>query len=172
MSTFKKIMHEIENLSMIITIPQLISAPISVIILHFLSPGPSPQTVIEVLDFLVISFPLTLAVALITLLLRREESGIVLYIGAVIGAALLSNLLHRIVSSAFPAIDVAGEYNRAFGGGSTYMYHGAGSLISFATKILSLYWKQFGVLMFLQSCVIGIYAGVKYFKKEDLRIIQ
>lgn len=165
MSTFGKILDEIGHLSLIISIPQLISAPASVILIKLFSPYPMPNEVIEVLDFLVISFPLTVAVALITLMLRNDHSNFGSYVAVVAGAALLSNLFHNILSSAFPAVDVASAFHEAFEPDDVYTHHGAGMLVSFAVKIISLYWKKFGIILFLQSCAIGIYAGAKYFKR-------
>lgn len=166
MPSFRDILDEIGNLSLIISIPQLISAPLSVILISILNPIPTPWDVIEVIDFLVISFPLTLAMALITYLVKTDQNSFVFYVGAIVGAALLSNFFHNMLSSAFPAVDVSGAYHEAFtppdelpGG------HGAGYMVKFALKIISLYWEKFGVIMFIQSCIIGIYAGGKYFRR-------
>jgi len=163
MPSFSKILDEIGHLSLIISLPQLISAPLIVILISLFSPIPTPKDIIEILDFLVISFPLTLAVALITLLVRTDQNSFLFYVGAIVGAALLSNFLHGLLSSAFPAVDVSSAYHEAFDPGDLPTRHGAGSFVSFTMNILSLYWKKFGIVLFLQSCVIGIYAGTRYF---------
>ncbi|HEX5113362.1 MAG TPA: hypothetical protein VFV79_10970 [Saprospiraceae bacterium] len=164
MPSFSKVIDEIGHLSLIISLPQLISAPIIVILISLFSPIPTPKDVIEIIDFLVISFPLTVAVALITLLVRTDQNSFLFYIGAIVGAAILSNLLHGLLSTAFPAVDISTAYHEAFDPGDLPTRHGAGTFVAFAMNILSLYWKKFGVILFIQSCVIGIYAGTKYFK--------
>jgi len=108
-----------------------------------------------------------LAVALITYLAKTDQDSFILYIGAIVGAALLSNFLHNMLSSAFPAVDIDSAYRESFSRPDDLPgSHGAGYLVKFALKLISLYWEKFGVIMFLQSCAIGIYAGIKYFKKQ------
>ncbi|HEY3385685.1 MAG TPA: hypothetical protein VGK46_04185 [Saprospiraceae bacterium] len=170
MPSFKSVVDEIGYLSLIISIPQFISAPISLIIFNLLNPIPMPWDIVEILDFLVISFPLTLAIALITYLVRHDENSFVLFVGMLVGAALLSNFLHNALSAAFPSVDVASAYREAFTRPDDLPgSRGSGYLVNFAIKIISLYWEKFGVILFIQSCVIGIYAGMKYFKKEEAK---
>jgi hypothetical protein len=168
MPSSRSILNEIGNLSLIISIPQLISAPLFVILLEVLNPIPDPFDIIEVLDFLVISFPLTLAVALITYFVKTDQDSFIFYVGAIIGAALLSNFLHHLVYSAFPSVDIDSAYRESFSRPDDLPGNrGAGYLVNFAMKLLSLYWEKFGVVMFLQSCAIGIYSGIRYFKTSD-----
>ncbi len=158
---------EVERLMWFITIPQIISAPLSVFLIELITPSFLVFDILEILDFLVISFPLTLAVAIITYQVNNNESNIITAIIIIIGAALLSNLFHNLVFAAFPHIDVRGAWIISQPNSDpVYRSNGIGPLLKTAIRILGIYWSQFGIVMCIQALGIGIYAGLRYFRKS------
>lgn len=165
--TRKFVLGEISRLAFMITLPQLISAPISVIIIQLLTPANVVLDIMTILDFFVISFPLTLAVATITYMFQSDQANPVGIILIIIGAALLSNWLHSLISSSFPSIDVATAHQRNFDESDLPGSRGIGPLLNTAIRIVGIYWRQFGPVMFIQAVGIGIYVAVRYFKKTS-----
>jgi hypothetical protein len=157
---------EISRLALMVTLPQLIASPVSVILIQLLTPSNVVLDLIEIIDFFVISFPLTLAVAIITDMIRRDETSPAAIIVIIIGAALLSNLLHRFVSGSFPEIPVGAAHRQNFSEDDLPGSRGIGPLLNTALRVIGIYWRQFGPLLFVQSCAIGIYVGLKYFKRR------
>ena len=153
---------EVSALSFFISLPQLIASPIIVGITSL-----THQNIIfelkEILDFLVISFPLTLSIAVLFVIIERGEFNLFYMLLAVVGAALLSNALHWIIGE-MPLVDVQKTFDESFDyqntGGNTSAFRWVG-------KIFSLYWRTFGPVLFIQSCCIGIYAGYRYVKREE-----
>ncbi len=155
---------EVSGLALFISVPQLIASPIAVGISHLIyAHNNVPFEVKEVLDFLVISFPLTLSVAIITVLIQKGQFNLFTLLIAVAGAAFLSNLLHKIVSE-IPSIDMENSFTETFINPENRSSNNL--LLLWILKIFGIYWKSFGPILFIQSCFIGIYAGDKYLKKE------
>jgi hypothetical protein len=138
--------------------PQVIASPIMVGLGHLLQPHNIFFELKEILDFLVISFPLTLSIALLFIIIEKGKFNpgyLLLIVG---GAALLSNLLHGIVQE-MPSVAVSKTFNETF---SRVDVAANSAVFTFAKKIFGLYWKNFGPILFIQSCCIGIYAGYRY----------
>lgn len=155
---------EIGKLSLFIAVPQLITSPIAVGAAKLLyAHVNSSYEISEVLDFLAISFPLTLSVALLIVIIEKGKFNLFTLLFAVVGAALLSNLLHLLLS-AIPFVGLKTTYNEAFNSGDGRS--GNSSAISWVGKIFIVYWETFGPIVFIQSCCIGIYAAYKYLKLE------
>lgn len=154
---------ELSGLAFFISLPQLIASPIVVGLKHLIYHDSVPFELKEVLDFLLISFPLTLSMATLVVIIQREQFNLFWLLIIVAGAALLSNLLHTIFEE-IPSVDVKNSFNETFlhpgdtGGGNL--------LLLWIGKIFGIYWKTFGPILFIQSCCIGIYAGVKFLKME------
>ncbi len=144
--------REISALALFISLRQLIASPIIVGISHLIHPYNVFFDVREILDFLVISFPLTLSIAILFVLILKGKFNMFYLLFAVAGAALLSNLLHWVVGE-IPSVDIQKTFNS--------------SAIIWVIKIFGVYWKTFGPILFIQSCCIGIYAGYKYLKIEE-----
>jgi hypothetical protein len=163
---------EIGRLSLFISLPQLIMAPISVGIAKLLySHINSSYELSEIIDFLFISFPLTLTVALLIVIIEKGKFNLFTLLFAVIGAALLSNLLHMLVLK-IPLVDLITSFNEVF---SKDGRGGNNAAILLVAKIFGVYWKSFGPILFIQSCCIGIYAAYKYLKIEkekDEKVIK
>lgn len=159
---------EISRLALFISIPQLIVSPVIVGIAHVIAPNNIFFEAREILDFLVISFPLTLSVAIILILIQKRNFNLFTLVFAVIGAALLSNLLHIALGEAL-SVDILQSYNEVskthVGSGGNYI------VILWILKIFSIYWQSFGPFIFIQSCCIGIYAADKYLnlKKKETK---
>jgi hypothetical protein len=154
---------EISALAFFISLPQLIASPIIVGFAHLMQPENILFDLKEILDFLVISFPLTLSIAILFVVIKKGKFNLFYLVFAVAGAALLSNLLHRIIGE-MPFIDVQRSFNE-----SVDYKTGNSSAITWVLKIFAVYWKTFGPILFIQSCCIGIYAGYKYVKIEAER---
>lgn len=148
--------REISGLAVFISVGQLIASPIMVGISHLIHPYNVLFDVKEILDFLAISFPLTLSIAILFVLILKGKFNLFYLFFAVAGAALLSNLLHWIVGEILWV-----DMNKTFAG--TYN----SSAIVWIYNIFAVYWKTFGPILFIQSCCIGIYAGYRYLKIEE-----
>jgi hypothetical protein len=157
--------REISALAFFISLPQLIASPIIVGISNFAHSQNIIFELKEILDFLVISFPLTLSIAVLFVIIERGEFNLFYMLAAVVGAALLSNALHWIIEE-MPLVDVKKTFDESF---DSHQYTGNTSAFRWVGKIFSLYWKTFGPVLFIQSCCIGIYAGYKYVKREETK---
>jgi hypothetical protein len=166
MSWYKTLSSEVGRLMWFITIPQIISAPVSVFIIDMLQPSLVVLDILEIIDFLVISFPLTLAITMITYLVVSDESNAVSFILIVIGAALLSNFFHNALWSSFPEVDVDRIWRANTAPDPIYRSRGIGPMLNTALRILGIYWREFGIVIWLQALGIGIYAGRKYFGRQ------
>lgn len=158
-------LSEISRLTWMITLPQLISAPLSAILVELFTPSFIVLDILHIIDFFVISFPLTLAVAIITNMIRSDQSNVILFIVIIVGAGLLSNLLHKFVSASFPPVPVEPIFREATEPDPVYRSRGIGPLLNTAIGIIGIYWRQFGPIMFIQAIGIGMYVGIRYFKK-------
>jgi len=160
-SSFHK---ELSGLAFFISLPQLIASPIVVGIQHLMYHEVLPFELKEVLDFLLISFPLTLCVAALVVIIQRGQFNLFSLLIAVVGAALLSNLLHTIFEE-IPSVNVKISFSETFlnpgDRGSNNL------LILWIGKIFGIYLKTFGPILFIQSCCIGIYAGDKFLKMKN-----
>jgi hypothetical protein len=155
---------EVSALAFFISLPQLIASPIIVGITSLVHSQNVVFELKEILDFLVISFPLTLSIAILFVIIEKGKFNLFYMLFAVVGAALLSNALHWVIE-AMPFVDVQKTLNESVDynqnpGGNTFAFR-------FIRKIFGIYWKTFGPILFIQSCCIGIYAGYKYVKIED-----
>ncbi|MEI9958951.1 MAG: hypothetical protein WDM90_22155 [Ferruginibacter sp.] len=155
---------EVSALSFFISLPQLIASPIIVGIQSAVHAQNVVFELKEILDFLVISFPLTLGVAVLFVIIERGEFNLFYMLFAIVGAALLSNLLHYVIEE-MPLIDVGKALNDSY----DYKENTGGNITAFrwVGKIFGIYWKTFGPVLFIQSLCIGIYAGYKYVKIEE-----
>lgn len=155
---------EISRLALFISLPQLIASPTAVGIYHLIySHNSSLFEVKEVFDFLLISFPLTLSVALIVLLLENGRLNPITLFLTIVGAALLSNFFHYIFAE-IPSVDLENTFTNTFNNPENN--DSSNLLFQVIGKIFGIYWKTFGPILFIQSCGIGIYAAVKYLKIE------
>jgi hypothetical protein len=164
MATESPLKGEISRLAFFISIPHLIASPVSVGISHLLhEPNSVPYDLMEILDFIVISFPLTLSIAILFVIIERGDFNLGWLLIIVGGAALLSNLLHKAVSS-MPSVDVSGSFNEAF---DYKANRGSSAVFHFVYRIFGIYWRDFGPVLFIQSCCVGLYAGYKYFRIQE-----
>ena len=154
---------EVSALALFITLPQVIAAPFMVGLEHFLQPHNIFFELKEILDFLVISFPLTLSIALLFVMIEKGAFNLGYLLLIVAGAALLSNLLHSLIRE-IPSVAVNKTFNDTF---TRTDVGGNKAVIIFVGKIFGIYWKTFGPLLFIQSCCIGIYAGYRYVRIRD-----
>ena len=90
----------------------------------------------EILDFLVISFPLTLSVAVIAVLIAKGKFNLFSLVVAVAGAALLSNLLHRIIGE-FVRVDIGKTITDTFG--YEQRYSGNSTVMMWALRVFGIY---------------------------------
>lgn len=162
-SEHSPIEKEISQLAIFVSIPQIIASPIIEGISHFIYPKNVAFEVMDILDFLVVSFPLTLSVAVITVLIAKGQFNLFSLFIAIVGAALLSNLLHTIIGK-IPSVNIRDSFNETF---TDPANRGSDNLlILWIFKIFGIYWKNSGPLMFIQSCCIGIYAADKFLRIE------
>ena len=162
-SAHSSLEKEISGLALFISIRQLIASPIFAGISHLIYPHHVLFDIREILDFLVISFPLTLSIAILFVVIEKGKFNLFYLIFAVGGAALLSNLLHMIVGE-IPSVDIQKPFEESFNYNENR--GGNSSAIIWVVKIFGVYWKTFGPILFIQSCCIGIYAGYKYLRIE------
>jgi hypothetical protein len=154
---------EVSALALFISLPQVIAAPVMVGLTHLLQPDNIFFDLKEILDFLVISFPLTLSIALLLVMIEKGVFNLGYLLLIVAGAALLSNLLHGIVQE-IPSVDVNKTFTETF---TRTDIGGNKAVFIFVGKIFGIYWKTFGPVLFIQSCCIGLYAGYRYIKIRD-----
>ena len=143
---------ELSGLALFISIPQIIASPIVVGVSHLIYPKNVAFEIKDILDFIVVSFPLTLSVALLFVIIAKGKFNLFYLLFVVAGAALLSNLLHMIVEE-IPSVGIKSSFDN--------------SAIMWVFKIFDVYWNTFGPILFIQSCCIGIFAGVKYLNIEE-----
>lgn len=155
--------REISGLALFISLPQLIASPIMVGISKLIHPHNMVFDLWEILDFLAISFPLTLSIAILFVVIEKGKFNMFSLVFAVVGAALLSNLLHWVVTK-IPLVGIGNAVNESY---SDENRGGNNSAIILVGKIFGIYWKSFGPIPFIQSCCIGIYGGYKYLKMEE-----
>jgi hypothetical protein len=159
---------EVSALALFISLPQLIASPVIVGIESLAHSQNVVFELKEILDFLVISFPLTLSIAILFVIIEKGKFNLFYMIAAVAGAALLSNLLHYIIGE-MPSVDIKKTFDESFG----YQQNpGNTSAFKWVGKIFGIYWKTFGAIVFIQSCCIGIYAGYKYVKIEEKKKVN
>jgi hypothetical protein len=156
---------EISRLALMVTLPQMISSPVSVIIIELITPSNVVVDVITILDFFIISFPLTLTVAFITYHIKADDFSPALAIILVIGAAFLSNWLHNALSARFPYVDLEGAQRATMRDDELPGSSGIGNMLNMAIRIVGVYWRNFGPVLFIQSLGIGIYIGTKHLYK-------
>ena len=155
--------EEVSALAMFISLPQLVSSPLVVGLEHLLKPDHILFELQEILHFLVISFPLTLSIALLFLIIEKGTFNLGYLLLIVGGAALLSNLLHGLLQQ-IPSVEVTTTFNETF---TRTDVGGNKAVFIFVGKIFGIYWKNFGPLLFIQSCCIGLYAGYRYVRIRD-----
>ncbi len=154
---------ELSGLAFFVSLPQLIASPIVVGLQHVIYHDVAAFEIKEVLDFLLISFPLTLCVAALVVIIKRGWLNPFSLLLAVFGAALLSNLLHAIIKD----IPFIGFQNTVTETAANPQYAGSSNLIFILIgKIFGIYWKTFGPILFIQSCCIGIFAGYRFLEKK------
>lgn len=150
---------ELSGLALFVSLPQLVASPIIVGLKHLLYHDSVAFELKEVLDFLLISFPLTLSVAALVVIIQRGQFNLFSLLIAVVGAALLSNLLHNLISD-IPSVGVKSSLTDTLSNpensGGNYL------AINWIGKIFGVYWKTFGPILFIQSCCIGFFAGDKF----------
>jgi hypothetical protein len=157
------LLREISGVALFISLPQLIASPVITGLTHIIHKDNTALDVKEILDFLVISFPLTLSIAVLTVLVQKGQFNLFSLLVAVAGAALLSNLLHQLIGQ-IPSVDLKRSFNESFS--YTENKYGNSAAINWVVKIFGIYWKSFGPILFIQSCCIGIYAGYRYYTIE------
>ncbi|MEO7983841.1 MAG: hypothetical protein ABI688_07150 [Bacteroidota bacterium] len=155
--------RELSVLALFIAIPEFIASPVIVGLKHIIHADNIALDIREILDFLVISFPLTLSVAILFVIIEKGKFNLFYLLLAVVGAALLSNLLHMLIGE-IPSVDIKKAFNDSFNYNENR--GGNSAAIRWVIKIFGVYWKTFGPILFIQSCCIGIYAGYKYLKME------
>jgi len=158
--------REISGLALFISLRQLIASPIMVGISHLIHPHNMAFDLWEILDFLAISFPLTLSIAILFVVIEKGKFNMFSLVFAVVGAALLSNLLHWVVTE-IPWVNVQKTLSESYKDNESR--GGNNSAIILVGKIFGIYWENFGPILFIQSCCIGIYAGYKYLQIEKSR---
>jgi hypothetical protein len=161
--------REISGIAAFISIPQLIASPIIAGLTHLIRKDNLTFDLMEILDFLVISFPLTLSIAVLVVLVLRGQFNLFYLLFVVVGAAILSNLLHMIISK-FPSVDLKESFNESIN--YTQNKYGNSAAIRWVVKIFGVYWKGFGPLLFIQSCCIGIYAGYRFITIQNTKKIK
>ena len=154
---------ELSGLSFFISVPQLIASPIVVGLKHLMYHDVAAFEVKEVLDFLLISFPLTLCIAILFVIIEKGKFNLFYMLLAVVGAALLSNLLHKLVGE-IPSVGVKSAFDTTY---NSTENSGSSSAFTLVFKIFKIYWDTFGPILFIQSCCIGIWAGIKFVKMEN-----
>lgn len=163
------IQQEISSLALFISLPQIIASPIIAGISHLVRHETVVFDLVEILDFLVISFPLTLSIAILTVIIDKGKFNLFYLLFAVAGAALLSNLLHMLIGK-IPFVDLKKTFHEPFN--YTEYRNDNTSAIDWVFRIFRIYWKTFGPILFIQSCCIGIYAGYRYHTIEKNKNIR
>lgn len=156
--------REISALALFITLPQLITTPIIVGISHLIHPYNVFFDIKDILEFLVISFPLTLSIAILFVVTLKGKFNMFSLVFTIAGAALLSNLLHLVIQE-IPWVDLKKVSTESLNNNENR--GGNSSAITWITNLFHVYWETFGPILFIQSCCIGIYAGYRYLALEE-----
>ncbi len=170
MSWYETLKTEVGNVTWFITVPQLITTPLSVWIIDRIRPDFFEKELLEVLDFLVISFPMTVAIAIIAYLVKSGEADAMKCIMAILGAAFVSNLLHKFVHVNFPEVPLYRAYYDVWPSvyDTEYVFRSQGIVpwVKLAIKMLMIYLQQFGIVICIQALSVGIYGGLRLYAKN------
>jgi len=149
-------LDDFSRMALVITIPQITSSTISIAVTEQFNKESLPEHILTVLQFTLTTFPLTLAVTLLVSFLLDKDLKFSEAIGIIIIAGLLSNLLSKII----PAVHHTDDIGKTFTD-STRDAKGPLVFVLFAYKLINIWWRDFGPIMFVQSLIIGGYFGYR-----------
>lgn len=114
-----------------------------------------------VLHVVIVLFPLALAAGIITAMAVENELTIVNFIGVIVVAGIISNLLGLIIPSlAESSPDMWKLFQE-----SAKTIKGPALFFVYAYKIVSIWWENFTIFPFLQSVGLGIFLGYRFAKR-------
>jgi len=148
-------LDDFSHMALVITLPHVTASTLSLFITNQFVPGNIAKDILEVLDFTLTTFPLTLAITLLVSFALDKDLKFSEAIMIIIVAGLLANLLSMIIPSVHHT-DIPGIFNV-----STRDAKGPLIFVLFAYKLISIWWRDFGPIMFVQSVIIGAYFGYR-----------
>lgn len=153
--------EDVSRMSLIITLAQVTSSTLNLEITNQFNPGSIPEHFLQVLDLTLTTFPLTLAVTFIASFALQKDLKFSEAIVVIIVAGPLSNLLSLII----PNVHHANNIGQSFVD-STRESSGPLIFVLYAYKLINIWWKDFGPIMFIQSLIIGSIFGYKFSIKK------
>jgi hypothetical protein len=136
--------------------PQLTASALSTFMIGRLTHAGLWDDILIVLHFSLITFPLTLAVALIVSFALQKTLKFWDNIIIIIVAGIAANLLSKIIPSIHHT-DNMGQYFVE----SARDVKGPPLFILFAYRLVNIWWRDFGPIMFIQALIVGTIFGYK-----------
>lgn len=149
-------LDDFSHMALIIAVPHISGSTLSLFITNQFIPGNISEDVLKVIDFTLTTFPLTLAVTLLVSFALDKDLKFLEAIMIIILAGLLANLLSMIIPSVHHTDNMAENFTD-----SSREAKGPLIVILFAYKLINIWWRDFGPIMFVQSVVIGAIFGYK-----------
>jgi hypothetical protein len=154
--------NDIGHMALIITLPHIGASTLSSFILGLVNPASIVEDIPTVLNFILISFPLTLATALIVIAIIEKELTFVIFITIIIISGILSNLLALLIPNAVYANhDMMLLFDQ-----SSRTVKGPLMFVVYAYKIVSIWWESYTILLFIQSIIIGSWFGYRFASRK------
>jgi hypothetical protein len=157
---------DISHLALLITLPTVTASTLSSFIIGNLRADSIAHDFLTVLDFTLTSFPLTLSVAILVGMALDNELKFWTSFVVIIVAGLLANLLGMLIHKVHHTDDLGVLFEQ-----STKEVKGLPVLALFAFKIVSVWWRDFGPIMFIQSVIVGAVIAYRLTKKREPLIL-
>jgi hypothetical protein len=155
-------LNDIGHMALVITLPHIGASTLSSFILGMINPASIVEDIPTVINFILISFPLTLATALIAIAIIDKELTFVLFITIIILSGILSNLLALLIPNAIYADhDMMLLFDQ-----SSRTIKGPFMFVVYAYKIVSIWWESYTILLLIQSIIIGSWFGYRFASRE------
>jgi hypothetical protein len=155
-------LDDIGHMALVITLPHIGASTLSSFIIGLINPASIVEDIPTVINFILISFPLTLATALIVIAIIEKELTIPIFLTIIIVSGILSNLLALLIPNAVYAKHdmwlLFEESSRTVKGPSMFFLY--------AYKIVSIWWESYTILLFIQSIIIGSWFGYRFASRQ------
>jgi hypothetical protein len=151
----------ISDMAAVITLPHIAASTVSSMIVNHIPAAKLIDEIWTIISFILISFPLTMAAALITLAIVEKEFKISIAITSIILAGILSNLLALII----PDPKFSNPSMFQIMEDSSREIKGLPMFFLMAYKIIAIWWEAYGPLLFIQSIIVGGIFGYRVAEK-------
>lgn len=157
-------LDDFSHMALVISVPHISASTLSLFITNQFIPGNVSEDILKVLDFTLTTFPLTLAVTLLVSFALDKDLKFFEAVIIIIIAGLMANLLSMIIPSVHHTDNMAENFTD-----STREAKGPLIFILFAYKLITIWWRDFGPIMFVQSVLIGAFFGYRLRLTKTIR---